>query len=446
MKFFLYLGLTLSGFFSLTGAPNDRVDSLRLSDALEMAGKQNYDIRLMEEELASSSADVNKTYSLFLPQVTLSETYVTTNDPLNVFGMKLKQEIVTLNDFNPALLNDPKTIKNYSTKVDFQQPLINLDGWFGRRAASSALKATQEKDRRTKAYIRYEVMKNYYQLVLVRSALSVIEQSVAAVRAYRDQANNYYNQGLIHRSDLLNAEVQLLDMESKRIEAVNQITAVSDRLRFLMGSTATGLLLPVDTLSMPASSPRFGETDNALKNRSDMRAMRFGIEAMKNMRTMNYLKLVPSINAFGSYEMNENKLFGNKGKNWMAGIMLKWEVFKGWDHFGSIQKSSAELRHSHIQYQKATENNRQEMASAMRNLEVARKKTELTREAVQQAMESLRIMNDRYNKGLERTSDLLMSETMYSTARLNHLQALFTYRVNVFTLELLFENETEIIK
>jgi outer membrane protein TolC len=443
MKDCVVVLLVLAGWTSNLYSAFPDSSALSLADALQMAEKHNFDARLAETDVELSQADMNKTNSLFLPQITLSETYVTTNDPLNVFGIKLKQEIVSAADFNPDLLNDPKNIKNFSTKIDIQQPLVNIDGIYGRSSAALALKAAKAKQKRITAYIQYEVKKQYYMLVLAKASYAVIEKSLSAVKEYRDQAKNYYEQGLIHRSDLLMAEVQLLDMESKKIEAANQIKDASDRLHLLTGLTSATTLTPSDSLTIPQSEASFPNIESANEKRSDMKAMRFGISAIEKIHTMNLLRIAPSVNAFGSYEMNEDKIFGSKGKNWMVGIVLKWELFKGWDHFGDIQKSSAQLRSAKIGYEKAKQNNQNEMQSAVRNLNVMRKKTELTGESVKQAEESLRIMTDRYSKGLEKTSDQLMSEAMYSNARLGHLQALFAYHVNLFTLQLLFEDNSE---
>jgi outer membrane protein TolC len=412
--------------------------TLSLTEALKKADEQNFDIRLSESEVEISRADHNKTYSLFLPQFTLSETFVTTNDPLNVFGLKLKQEIVAASDFNPGLLNDPKRIKNYTTKIEVQQPLINLDGLLGRSAASAGLKAAEEKRNRTIEYIHFEVKRNYFQLVLANASLKVIGQSLEAVKSFRDQAKHYFEQGLIHRSDLLMAEVQVLDIESKKLEAENMLKDASERLQFLMGVQGAAEIIPTDTLTISVTAENFHDKITSLDNRSDMKAMRYGISATEKIHAMNLWKLAPTLNAFGSYEMNENKIFGTQGKNWMAGIMLKWEIFKGWDHFGGIQKSAAQLRHIKTDYDKTRQKSMTEIESSARNLTVMRKKTELTKEAVQQAGESLRIISDRYAKGLEKTSDLLMAETTYSKARLNYLQTLYGYNVNLFMLELLY--------
>ena len=80
------------------------------------------------------------TNSVFLPGIEASHTGVTTNDPLSSFGFKLKQEIVQQADFDPARLNDPGSNENFGTKIEIQQPLLNLDGIYAEKQPGSNLK------------------------------------------------------------------------------------------------------------------------------------------------------------------------------------------------------------------------------------------------------------------------------------------------------------------
>jgi outer membrane protein TolC len=93
------------------------------------------------------------------------------------FGSKLNQEILTMADFNPALLNDPAKTQNFATKFEIQQPLINVDGLFERKAAKSKMEAYQLQTERTKEYLELEVSKAYMQLQLAYRAVKVLEKA-----------------------------------------------------------------------------------------------------------------------------------------------------------------------------------------------------------------------------------------------------------------------------
>jgi outer membrane protein TolC len=125
----------------------------------------------------------------------------------------------------------------------------------------------------------------------------------------------------------------------------------------------------------------------------------------------------------------------------MIGLNLQWNVFNGFQNIASIQKSKAELNHAKVELVKAKSQSKNEIDAAIRDLKTAGKKLNLAETSVEQSEESLRIIKDRYEKGLEKTTDLLNAETAASGARLNYLKTLFFYNVSLFKVELMIEEK-----
>ena len=57
--------------------------------------------------------------------------------------------------------------QNFATKFEIQQPLINVDGIYGRQAAKAKMEAYQLQTERTKEYLELEVSKAFMQLQLL---------------------------------------------------------------------------------------------------------------------------------------------------------------------------------------------------------------------------------------------------------------------------------------
>lgn len=106
---------------------------------------QNLQLKTADYQVASAKADYNQSKALFLPNVTASHTALTTTNPLMAFGSKLNQERISMADFNPDLLNNPAQVQNYATRIEVLQPLINVDGYFERRAAKIQIEAYTSK-------------------------------------------------------------------------------------------------------------------------------------------------------------------------------------------------------------------------------------------------------------------------------------------------------------
>ena len=417
------------------------VRRLTLLDAVKIARSNSFDVQIAAAEKDQVGGDFTKSASVFLPQLSVSETFVSTNDPLNVFGLKLKQERVTAADFDPTVLNSPPSLQNFSTKAELRQPIFNLDGFFGRHAAAKGSEAASFKLTRTRYGAEMQTKMAYFGLVLARQSLGVIRQALLTAEAYRDQAKNFFDQGVIQKSDYLMTGVRVLELEAKKLEAENGERDAERALRYALGLTDEVHVETVDTLRrIPVETPPY-RPEEIYGNRSDMLALRSAIDATEAMTNMYRSKFVPSLNAFASYELNNDLPVGTRGRNWMVGALLKWDVFTGFDQVGEIQKASAQHSALEAQYAKTMASAANELRSALQSLQSSVQRIALADATVGQAEEQFRIVSDRYAEGLERTSDLLRSETALSSARLDRLNTLFQHSSSVFLLEFLLEQQ-----
>lgn len=159
MKKTLLVLLTIAGTTLLTAQEQK---PLSKEQALSSALEHNRNLKISEQEFLQARADYRQTNAVFLPNITASHTGMTTTNPLMAFGSKLNQKILIQNDFNPTLLNNPQRTDNFATRIEIQQPLINVDGIFQRQAAKSKMQVTQLQGQRTQDYILLEVEKCLY--------------------------------------------------------------------------------------------------------------------------------------------------------------------------------------------------------------------------------------------------------------------------------------------
>ncbi|HBX67805.1 MAG TPA: hypothetical protein DEG32_17275, partial [Balneolaceae bacterium] len=60
--------------------------SLSLQDALERASENGYQVLIAEKERDAAKAGLSQANMVFLPQLSIEESAVKTNDPIGVFG------------------------------------------------------------------------------------------------------------------------------------------------------------------------------------------------------------------------------------------------------------------------------------------------------------------------------------------------------------------------
>lgn len=413
-------------------------DTITISKAsiLEKVNDNNLQIKIAEKNAALAKADYNQSNSLFLPSITASHTAISSTNPLMAFGSKLNQEILTASDFNPALLNNPDVTQNFATKIEVLQPLINPDGFYGRQAAKSKFEAYQLQTERTKEYLVLEVNKAFMQLQLAYKAVAVLEKANTTGQANLKLVENYAKQGMLQKTDLLSVQVRVNEIKNQLQYAKSNVQNASDYLAFLLNEdNANKVFKPIEDIENNIEIVAF--ESKLISNRKDILAMDKTVEAYSKMSKMNKMAYLPRLNAFGSYELFDTNVFQTGAKGYTVGAQLSWNIFDGYKTIGKNQKAKAELEKAQTESTQYKAQSQLELNKTNRQLADAENKVNLSKLALEQAQEAYRIRENRFKEGLEKTTDLLNSETLQLQKELEYLQAVFEYNFTQKYLEFL---------
>lgn len=403
-------------------------DTLTISkkDIWLKASDKNLQIKIANQAFKSAQADYRQSNALFLPSISASHTAISTTNPLMAFGSKLNQEVLTASDFNPALLNNPSATQNYATKIEVLQPLINLDGFYGRQAAKSKMEAFQLQTERTGEYLALEVNKSFMQLQLSYKAVKVLEKASAAADANLKLVENYFKQGILQKTDLLSVQVRVNEIKNQLQYAKSNVQNASDYLAFLLNEDNTNKVYK--SLEELDNTITISSNNTTLSgNRKDILAMDKSAEAYAKMLQSSKMNFLPTLNAFGSYEMYDDTLFGTNAQGYLVGAQLSWKVFDGYKSIGKMEKAKADYQKAEFENQQYKSQSQLELNKTNRQLKDAENKVNLEKLALEQSQEAYRIRSNRFTQGLEKTTDLLQAETQMFQKELELLQAVFEY-------------------
>ncbi len=422
IKFTFIVG---TSFISIFGYSQDTL-TISKKDLLQKVSEKNLQIKIAEKTYQSAKADYQQSNALFLPNINVSHTGIVTTNPLMAFGSKLNQEVLTASDFNPALLNDPARTQNFATKFEIQQPLINIDGIYGRQAAKSKMEAYQLQTDRTKEYLELEMSKSYMQLQLAYRAVKVLEKANATGKANLILVQNYFQQGLLQKTDLLNVQVRVNEITNQLQYAKSNIQNASDYLAFLLNEETKGKTYkPSEELETAISVETIAVSLS--ENRKDIQAMNKSTTAYQKMYMSSKMNFLPRLNAFGSYELYDKNFLGTSAKGYLVGAQISWNVFDGYKSIGKMNKAKADFQKAEVETEQYKKQSQLELNKTNRQLIDAENKANLSQLAFEQAQEGYRIRQNRFSQGLEKTTDLLQSETQMIQKELEHLQAVFEY-------------------
>jgi len=409
------------------------IKKLQLNEAIQLAEANNKTLKESGLNSSIASEKYKQSSAMFMPQVDLSYSALFTDNPLNAFGFNLQQGTVTAADFDPSKLNNPSLTKDFGSKIEVMQPLINPDLFYQRKAAKKGKEIAELQKMRTSEYVAFQVKQTYMELALAYDAKEVIGRALATSAEGLKRAQSFYDEGLIQRTDLLDAQIFNSKLETDLSQATNSIQDISDRLSLVMG-TETGIQYTIDKVTETAEAD-FSYNDH----RTDFVAMNKAIEAQTMMKQASKMNFLPKLNAFGSYQYNDSKFAQFDKGSYLVGIKLSWNIFNGMRDKRSINISNYEIQKLNTQLSQQKDEAKAELMKSTRALETLSKETVNNQLMVEQAREALRILQDRYSEGLVSTTDLLRSQTQLAQTELALTQSVFKKNVTKAYIELLTE-------
>ena len=412
--------------WEVLSAQNSVKMELKLSEALEQMMDNNRQIKIADYEYLAAQSDVEKMKSLYLPQVEAFMTGSANNLPIQTFGSLLQQGAIEQADFAPASLNNPSSIANLQTQIMVKQPLLNLDARAMKEAIIAKSNAFEQQAIRAQKVLRHQVVQTYLQLQLSYEMVDVLLQAKKTAEANLKLAQDNLDAGYLHKTDVLAVELRINEIENQLFETESNIQNASDQLSLLMGREYGTQFIPENKLAEEDKSAILVEQIPV--NRSDRKAMQLQIEAHTHLLNSTQKATLPRINAFGSYELNNSLDFKEAQHGYLIGIQASWKIFNGNKDKNAIQKAKIELDKFRTNLEQLNAQNNLELKLAKRKMLEAQNKINLTKKAIAQSKESLRIKTNRFAEGLEKTTDILIAETKVAQKEMEYVKAIYQYQ------------------
>jgi len=413
---------------------------LSLRQAVSVALEKNPQRKAALADAKAASADVKETRSSLLPHVLFSETATAGNDPVYVFGTKLRQRRFGTSDFALNVLNTPLPLGNFSTRFGGTWNLFDsMASWRSLNRAERAKDAASQALDRADQEIVFRVTESYYAELLAGKDLDVAQKAMQAAQAILERSKNRVESGLAVESDSLSAEVRLATRKQELIRAQNNLALARAQLSTAMGLSTRSDFEPSDLLvelDLPAK-PLDELEKLAIERRPDLKRIRSEESAQEKSVSVAKSAYGPRVNAFASWEADNPTLFaGGGGNNWLAGIEVQFDVFAGGAKQAQLYREQARQEKIAATREAATDAVRLEVRKAYYDVDATRQQLEVARAAIAASQESLRINQDRYDAGLLTVTDLLAAEDSARRTQADYWETLRRYYTGYAALEL----------
>lgn len=275
-----------------------------------------------------------------------------------------------------------------------------------------------------------QVVEAYFGVLEAGKILSAAEEEVIQRTDHLRIASNLYEQGVVTRNDLLQAEVRLADSRQKQLAAVNLLENRWLTLNFLTGR-------PLDSRAEldeknPASSlpsPQ-GAEETAFANRPEIAALSLAVDAGEAGVTEARTGFFPELYAKAGIDYVENSKVREQ-TIYAASVGLRVNLFDGYATTSRRRQAVEGMMKQRDSLRLAKEQIRLELRTALNDARVAAARIASVEQAIRQGEENLRINRDRYQEQVGTATDVIDAQTLLTQIRTDYYRATFDFEVAV---------------
>jgi outer membrane protein TolC len=417
----LLLGLILSNTVSAQ-------QTLSLKDALNYAIENSANMRRAKLDIDGGKFKTEEIRAQALPQIT--GTAGLTYNPI------IGQQVV---DFGGQL----QTLKfgqkwNSSAGVQLSQQLFNQQVFTGLQAARSSEEYYSLTAQYTEEQLIEVVAGNYYQVLVNRQQMNVIDTNIKNVKVIENIISNQYKNGLAKKIDVDRIKVNLTNLETQRAQILNAITQLENMLKYSMGMpVSTNITLPKTELTEVTQLPELSDS-LSFDNRTEIKLLDIKDKLLTLQRKAYVAEYYPNLSLTGNYTYssqanNFDFLTTNRkaiGFDASAiGLTLKIPIFNGFSTRSKVRQADVDIKKAKEDRKEATnslnlayENAKLQLRDNISTINAQKKNAEL-------ANEIYKSTQNNYNNGLANLTDLLDTENSLTEAQNSYIQALLNYKI-----------------
>lgn len=410
---------------------------------------------LIEQQLNVKIADKNSEIarSYFLPNISLQASYDIAEGGRTIdvpVGDLLNPLYGSVND----LLGEnrfPTNLENVSTPIlldDFQetklrviQPLFNTDIFYSYKAQRSLQDVQDIKKEAFKNELIKEVKIGYYNYLSAVKAVEIHQSTKNQLEEVLEYNKSLFKNGEITKDVLSQTELELSNTESEILSFKNKKSKAKYYFNILLNRPlGTDIIQSEETLSMFIAEGEDYSVNSALRNRSDLQALRKGSQALEYTLQREKYGRLPEI--FVSADVGYQGVGYNFSDQEFMLIRfgLKWELFNALKHTKEIQKARLKLQKNENKIQTLQDQIELQVMNSKEAVSHARAMLGTRKLGEKSAYERFNIVKNRYEQGEVIFLEYLEAQKDLQRSKLKKLIAQYDLLKEIARLDSIVEN------
>ncbi len=386
---------------------------MSLEECIKYGLENNKGIKIAGDKVKSARLKKDEVNTSGLPSLSLQAGYTRLSevDPFTI--------TVPMGGTTQSFTVSPSLLNSYSAKLTLTQPIFTgfkID--LNKDLSDQSITASMFDLDAEKSKLRYSISNAYWSLYKVLEGKKVIDEYIKTIQIHLKDLNNFYNQGLITKNEVLKLEVQLSSAQVQLLETENGIQmAKLNLLNNLNLPMETDISLkPLKILDELPDTPSLDEINSqALNTRPELKAMAIRIKSRETAVKLTESAWYPDIYLIGNYNYARpnQRIVPTKDQfdgTWDVTLSLQYTLWNWNATSYRTQQAESDLSQTNYQYEMMKDGVLIEVKQAYLNYIANKSRISLAEKTVSQAEENYRISYNLFQKGLIRNSDLIDAE------------------------------------
>ncbi len=427
MRFHIQKARWLALLYALAGVVAAAQEPLTLQQAIQQALGASPEAKMACAGTQEAKANASLARTQLIPQLNFTEDISRGDDPVYVFGSKLRQQAFTQADFALNALNRPQPIGDFASR--FSGSWMAFDTFRTQKTIHSADLMKKSADSSAQAVnqkIVLDVVDAYQSALYAERQISIAQHEQETAETLLSSVNDHVKAGLAVESDRMSAEVNVAARKQELIAAQGELEMAWAQLRAAMGAPdlAETTLQPITPHDFPQATLD-EELQTALKTRSDLAALNQVESAQAEAVSAAKVGFGPRVSAYGNWEQDRPTFTGASGDNWVAGMQISIDIAP-FSKRAQLEHEAATKDHVDAQVASYRQQVRLQVTQAHIQRQTAQLSLQTAQAALDQSAESLRILRNRYGAGLATITDLLHAEDAERQSQTNYWHAVYS--------------------
>lgn len=384
--------------------------NVSLQEVIQQSLQNNKSVKVAEAAKNTSEYKVQSAKNNRLPDISLSGQYMhlftTTNVDIKLpmqssgGGMGVEPSQLLLGQASASVpVFAGFKIKNAIKSSELMVDLSNLQ-----------IEATKEN-------VVWQAINLYFGLYKTQRSIDVLNENLVRANQRVKDFQNFLDNGIIARNDLLRAKLQASNVQVAIDEAETQYKNINYRLNLLTGQDESKIV-HVDNVE---TLKTINQNSQDYVNRTDVKSY-----DVKNQIADSQIKIAkaayyPQLAVSAGYVAMDIDKVASVTNATNVGVGLKYDLSSLYKNKAEVEIAKAQKLENEMQKETTIDKAKVEMNEAFQKYDLAKKKNNVYKEAVEQANENYRIVKDKNDNGLADTDDLLEADVQQLQAKINQV-------------------------